>query len=688
MAIMCREYNYVGYTGELTKEDLLPRYSADRLIGTELSTLHGLMLKAPISFDVPKPDVFQNYIDEAKRLLEELHQALVIPMMESLPSTENNSTNPFADAAVLRESIFYSAESAYSFQYREWFSEKYGDDTAWITKHKHFNAKNVSHLLDAILHFLNSQHSNLRPILEGLPVEEWSVLPACRLDLEAISKLSCVDLKEVESFVDAFAHDGSDRNATFSSLSDYNVANAYPILKHAKGEYYVFQFQALAQAAYETPFYWMSNDAEYCSVASNNRGVFAERLSESFLSKIFGEAQTYRGVDIYESKGKRIGEVDVLAVFGDRAIVLQAKTKRLTLKARKGNDGQLQSDFKKAVQQAADQAFACAEALLADSHKLVAQDGSSIQLAEPLSRILPICVVADHYPSLSFQSRQFLKIEDHPRVAVPLVTDVFALDAITEMLNTPLRLLSYLELRAKFGDQLLSGHELTLLSYHLKMNLWVRDDLTFMMLGDDISVDLDIAMTARRESVPGQRTPEGILTKFVGTPFDRLISQIEREAHPTAIELGLLMLELDETSVREFNRYCDLMASNMNEGAEQQDFTMLFGKATSGITVHRSRRSDSEAKARLSAHCQIRKYISRSDVWFGILLSATGELTAAVQLKQPWKYDPSLEEASKATRLNSAVASGQKKPGRNSPCPCGSGKKYKRCCLPEKDNLT
>jgi len=22
-----------------------------------------------------------------------------------------------------------------------------------------------------------------------------------------------------------------------------------------------------------------------------------------------------------------------------------------------------------------------------------------------------------------------------------------------------------------------------------------------------------------------------------------------------------------------------------------------------------------------------------------------------------------------------------KKPGRNSPCPCGSGKKYKRCCL-------
>jgi len=26
------------------------------------------------------------------------------------------------------------------------------------------------------------------------------------------------------------------------------------------------------------------------------------------------------------------------------------------------------------------------------------------------------------------------------------------------------------------------------------------------------------------------------------------------------------------------------------------------------------------------------------------------------------------------------------KPGRNDPCPCGSGKKYKRCCLGKKPN--
>jgi uncharacterized protein YecA (UPF0149 family) len=29
------------------------------------------------------------------------------------------------------------------------------------------------------------------------------------------------------------------------------------------------------------------------------------------------------------------------------------------------------------------------------------------------------------------------------------------------------------------------------------------------------------------------------------------------------------------------------------------------------------------------------------------------------------------------------VVSGAKTPGRNDPCPCGSGRKYKKCCYPK-----
>jgi preprotein translocase subunit SecA len=47
----------------------------------------------------------------------------------------------------------------------------------------------------------------------------------------------------------------------------------------------------------------------------------------------------------------------------------------------------------------------------------------------------------------------------------------------------------------------------------------------------------------------------------------------------------------------------------------------------------------------------------------------------------PWKHDPQLEKLAnkyytKSTPINLKT---RKKVGRNDPCPCGSGKKYKKC---------
>ena len=52
-------------------------------------------------------------------------------------------------------------------------------------------------------------------------------------------------------------------------------------------------------------------------------------------------------VNILEKKGVIAGEIDVLVLFANRAIVLQAKSKKLTLESRKGNDLAIKKDFKK-----------------------------------------------------------------------------------------------------------------------------------------------------------------------------------------------------------------------------------------------------------------------------------------------------------------------------------------------------
>jgi hypothetical protein len=62
--------------------------------------------------------------------------------------------------------------------------------------------------------------------------------------------------------------------------------------------------------------------------------------------------------------------------------------------------------------------------------------------ANASSRGIPNLRRGGPLPSARFSGRQFLKYELHEKIALPLITDVFALDAITEMLETP-QLLSY-----------------------------------------------------------------------------------------------------------------------------------------------------------------------------------------------------------------------------------------------------
>jgi hypothetical protein len=117
----------------------------------------------------------------------------------------------------------------------------------------------------------------------------------------------------------------------------------------------LLQPYSLADALYESPFYWMVGDKAYADEAMQNRGRFTEAFCRDRLELVFGTKCVHTNVDIFESKARKVGEIDVLVLFGDRAVIVQAKSKRLTLESRKGNDGRIRDDFKKSVQDSYDQ---------------------------------------------------------------------------------------------------------------------------------------------------------------------------------------------------------------------------------------------------------------------------------------------------------------------------------------------
>ena len=342
-------------------------------------------------------------------------------------------------------------------------------------------------------------------------------------------------------------------------------------------------------------------------------------------------------------KGETISDIDTLVLFADRAIVLEAKSKRLTQAARRGADLQLQQDFAAAIQKSHDQAISCAESLLDPAVTLRRSDGEIIRLDQPVRHIYPLCLVADHYPALHAQTGQFLKTREVAGVFPPLVIDAFTLDAMCEMLDRPLRLLSYLDLRARYGAKVIITHEMTLLAYHLKYNLWLEDGYDLVVLEDDFAADLEIAMAARRIELPGARTPRGILTVIEGRWLDQILAMIEDQPHEAMVELGLRLYELGEDALTTLADGVEgVLVAAREKG--RSDFSIAFGG--SGLSVHANSEPHAAAAQRLEFHCLVRKHDTRSERWFGLSLDAvSGHVRIGGKIEFPWRPYPEMDEA-------------------------------------------
>ena len=694
LAYLCFRDNIIQYSGKLVDADMQNMFFFYVMLCTEIYTLIGLMVKADINWTLPTPQTLQDYISTSDKLLEELHHSISGPMFAGLTkeAMAAGASDLFGRGKSLREPIFYSGESAYNFQYQNLAARKYAADEAWLQVHRGFTIDDARAVALAVERVHSDQFVVNRERMCKQHPDEWTMLPCFAVTVADVAAKAGLAPELTERVLNAFTLPADERNSGFGTLQDFNAVCATPLLRTPTGEFLSLHSYALDEALYDTPFYWMAQDEAYLPMLTKHRGDFTESFVAERLGLVFGRERVYTNIDIQETKAIRVGEIDVLVVWGDRAIVVQAKSKRLTLEARKGNDQVIRDDFKKSTQDAYDQAVQCAQCLGDKRFTLSAADGREVVLPYELKEIYVFCVVSDHYPALSFQARQFLKTAAMPRVQPPLVTDVFTIDAMTEMLQSPLHFLSYVNRRANYADQLLASLELTILGYHLKQNLWINPEVDLMHLGDDFSAGLDIAMAVRRTGVSGAATPDGILTRFDGTTLGRVVKEIEARPEPATIDLGFLLLTLSEDTVNDTSRAIDRMAARVRTDGKHHDFTLGFGAGGTGLTVHCSDDPVSIAGPRLQSYCKRRKYKEKANRWFGLCMSPEGpNVRFGISLSYPWTQSDVMDEMTRDMRPPLPVTEGlvallggksrRKKIGRNEPCPCGSGLKYKKCCL-------
>ncbi|HZF70939.1 YecA family protein [Sulfuricurvum sp.] len=679
IAFFCFKDNIVRFGEEPSTDDLAEQYSHDRLIRTEISTVLGLMIKNSVDFTIPKPEILQRYIDDTDRLLKELHQSMNAPatamFMDIIENKKND--NPFTKGAFLREAIFYAAESAYDYQYLDFFVKKYQNDDEWLTVNKGFSIQDVGVVINAIVYILHQKLHDFAEKLIKRHIDEWTTLDIFSFTVDEIAKITEDGSPElIVNILREFTV--NDSNEQFVALGDYNIINAKPLIQQDDSTYILFQHYGLLEAAYESPFFWFKQVDEryFNTTATKNRGDFTENFSYEVLSKIFGDDKVFKNIDIYDNK-KRVGEIDVLVVFANRAIVLQAKSKKLTIDARKGNDKLLADDFKKAIQASYDQGFDCAKFIQDNKYRLTDAFGNEISIRNDFKEIYIFCVISDHYPALAFQTQQFLQYEESDTIKPPFVMDIFLLDVMAEMLSNPLYFLSYVNKRTSYFKEFIAHSELTILSFHLKRNLYLSDDFSLMFLDDDISADLDLALLVRKKGLTGKDTPDGILTKFKDTIIGNFFESIQDTEDEYTIEIGFFLLTLSEETIFQLNEGIQKTIDLFLKDGNNHDFSVGFSDTAAGLTIHSNQLARQEAYRKLKDHCEYRKYRQQADVWFGLCLDPIlKKFKFGIMSNKAWCYSRDMGQ-----KVVDRLVSNNIKIGRNDTCPCGSGKKYKKCCI-------
>ncbi|MCY4057693.1 MAG: nuclease-related domain-containing protein, partial [Gammaproteobacteria bacterium] len=358
----------------------------------EIDILVGLAVQGQVRFEKPRASLTRRHVRKTERLMAELHDVIADPLA---PFFRADATD-FGEA--LREPIIYGSESAYESQYLDLAVDRYSADNAWLSEHQGFSIENVVAVAKAMISVRGRAMESVLRRVRTISPGRADLLDAFVVAVSEVAAESALDQQIVGSVLEAFAL--RDGNEGFAGASDFNGAVATPLIPIDTARYLLFQNYTFCEAIYTTPSYWMADDREYRDTHGDNRGKFAEDYCRKRLGAVFGRRRVVSNVKI--TAGKRVlGEVDVLVLYGDRAIVVEAKSKRLTVEARKGDLGQARDDFGKAVQAANDQAYSCAEHLLKGDCVLSLEGGRRLAVRRELKEVYVICAVSDPYPALT-----------------------------------------------------------------------------------------------------------------------------------------------------------------------------------------------------------------------------------------------------------------------------------------------
>ena len=238
------------------------------------------------------------------------------------------------------EVAFYSGSGAFDFQYLEHASRKYARDGEWLRGYLGTSLESIIEIATKLKELFNARAQSLQaPQTFGDQCRRvLAMLSFAADDIDASAE-------STRALLQHFSIVSGTVNQEITTPGAYNKVLSHPIVQLDNETYFLPISVNLCKSLYESPFYWILEDPEYKSTGLFNRGEATEQIASEMLEDVFGKGNVHRGVKV--RKGNQdITDIDVLAFAGNKAIVVQAKSKKMTELAKKGDEESVRRDFR------------------------------------------------------------------------------------------------------------------------------------------------------------------------------------------------------------------------------------------------------------------------------------------------------------------------------------------------------
>ncbi|HEY5830944.1 MAG TPA: nuclease-related domain-containing protein [Hyphomicrobiaceae bacterium] len=605
------------------------RWSTSRLNNNELMLLLGLTVQCRSDRTYSVEVVNGAFGERADQLLRELHNRIA----KDAAPTFDKKTQTLVERAeslglVAREGIYYGADSFYLHQFLDFSRNRYREDGTWLLQNVGISIGRIAEIARFIVDRINRQMTAI-----GQKRKDGETLS--HGDLTNSLLIAKSDLRKkfggkADAFLAKFATLATNANRAFIDPFAINQMTIAPIIDLGEHVYVPNQYR-LYETIYESPFYWMMADKSYRDTAAANRGAFLEHTTAHIFRSVFGVQNVYENVTIRDGSRDIAGEVDVLVVYGEFVLVIQAKSKRVTLKARAGDTEALRADFDGAIQAPYQQALKCAE-LIRQGCECRTRNGDVLPLP-PVPRLFPVVTLSDPFPSSTSLSHRML---ERGNGMAPVIWDLGVLDCVARILPTPIEMLFYLKSRSDVFGTVVSDSEYNFLGYHLRAKLATSREYDMMMLDRDFATVVDDYMVAADLGVTAKR-PRGVLERLDIPIISDLLAAL-KTAEP---RLASIVIDLYDFSGAALKELSETIAQLRQEIAAtgKPIKALSIPTATGGFTYAVTRDFDPRAAAATQAIAAKHKYDTKRDRWYVILdsIETKAPIDALLPLVWPWK---------------------------------------------------